>query len=184
MVKCNGKDEANDELGVIDELLQNYRPFDDLVFGSPEAEERHWVYARYACGDPISKIAADRGMSMEQIYQIMRSCPDEYEATKKRREDFTGLRITRSQALIDAWNLRFLEDMTEGRVLVTAELLKEVSKINKDLTARVQLFQGKANFVVEARDGIKTNEALLKLCTAVKAAGDALDLSSIEGSEQ
>ena len=160
----------------MDELCQ-------LTFGeADDGGKREWIYARYACGDHIGTIAHDAQISPEQVYNIMKSCPDDYEKTKIRREQFCGLRLIRSVSLIDAWNLKMLERLDVEEV--SAETIKELSKLCKDLAHRVQLYEGKATEIIKSQygDAITIEEALRRIVEA-KAAGTALDTGSV-GSEE
>lgn len=156
---------------------------EQLLFGSKKDTDRLWIYSRYAAGDPISIIAADARLSLAQVYDLMRECPDDYEKTKKQREQFSGLRVGRSLSLVDAYNLRLLEKFTEDETVVTAEMIKELAKLCKELAHRNQLYEGKATEIVDSRFSTKTlsvEEAESRLAEA-KAAGTGIDNSSIEG---
>ena len=155
-----------------------------LTFGeAKDHAKREWIYARYAAGDHLGTIAADAGLSANQVYDIMKSCPENYETTKMRREQFTGLRLIRSQSLLDAWNLRMLEDMDNEKVTVTPDIIKELVKLNKDLAHRVQLYEGKATEIVDmqTREKPLPLEEMERRIAAAKAAGDGIDMGSVEG---
>ncbi len=73
-----------------------------LLFGNSEEKELHFIYARYAMGDPVSMIAADLGISEAKVRTRMSTQPERYEEIKKQREAFTGIRLQRSLSLVDA----------------------------------------------------------------------------------
>jgi len=152
-----------------------------LIFGETKDHgKREWIYARYACGDHIGTIASDSGLSIQQVYDIMKSCPDDYEKTKTQREQFCGLRLIRSLSLLDAYNLRLLEDLTEEKLIATPDTIRELSKLCKDLAHRVQLYEGKATEIIKSKrdDAITLEEAEARIAEA-KAAGTGLDTKSI-----
>ena len=145
---------------------------EELSFGQEEDHgERRWIYARYAAGDHIGTIASDANKSVTQIYEIMKSCPDDYEKTKVRREQFTGLRLNRSQSLLDAWNLRQLEKLDKDGHDLTLDQIKELVKLNKNLAHRIQLHEGKATAIINDISANKTmsiEELEIKLIKLVK----------------
>jgi len=155
-----------------------------LMFGeSKDHGKAVWIYARYACGDSINVIAHDAELSVHQVYEIMKSCPAEYEETKKRREQFTGLRLVRSLSLIDAWNLKKLEELDNE--VMTPDTIKELSKLCKDLAHRVNLYEGKATEIIKSQrsDTITLEEAEARIAEA-KAAGTGIDTKSLGGEDE
>lgn len=144
-----------------------------FLFGNKAAKEAHEVYARYAMGDPVSVIATDLGISTSTVYQMMGKMPDQYETTKKAREDFLGLRLQRSLSLIDAHNLRTLEQITEGTLKPTIEQTKELTRWAKDVAHRLQLHEGKAT-EISGTDEQLTREQVLKILKEQEDAGDGL----------
>ena len=155
-----------------------------LTFGEAgDSCKREWIYARYACGDHIGTIAHDALMSPEHVYNIMKSCPDDYEKTKVRREQFCGLRLIRSLALMDAWNLKKLEELDNGEV--APENIKGLLGLCKDLAHRVQLYEGKATEIIKSQrsDAITLEEAEARIAEAV-AAGTGLDTKSVGGGDE
>lgn len=145
-----------------------------FLFGSKDDQEHEKIYARFAMGDPVSVIAADLGVSESIVYKRMRKYPDLYEETKKAREAFIGLRLQRSVSLIDAHNLRILEDITEGRINPTQEQMKELNRWSKDLSTRLQLHEGKATAIIRTDDKKLSREEALKILEEQKEAGDGL----------
>jgi len=158
---------------------------EQLLFGDKRDTERNLIYARYASGDPVSIIAADTGMTEEEVYAIMRSCPAENEKVKQRREQFTGLRTRRSLNLLDAYNLRMLEELIEGKLDLTSEIMKELTKLSKVLAHRVQLLDGKATNIIDQRNNEAMSlEAMKQKIAEAEAAGTGIDTGSIEGEGQ
>lgn len=157
----------------------------ELLFGETKDHGKAaWIYARYAAGDHVGTIAADAGLSIQQVYEIMKTCPDDYEKTKQRREQFCGLRLIRSLSLIDAHNLKILEELDNEKLEVTADTVKELSKLCKDLAHRVQLYEGKATEIIKSkRDDIITLEEAEARIAEARAAGTGLDMKSIGGEE-
>ena len=144
-----------------------------LLFGSSDDMELHFIYARYAMGDPVSLIAADLGCSESQIHAKMRKRPEQYEETKKQREAFTGLRLQRSLSLVDAHNLRILEDITEGRIEPSHELMKELNRWSKDVAHRLQLHEGKATEITGSDEKL-TRKQVMEILKEQEEAGDGL----------
>ena len=159
---------------------------DSLLFGEKSKKGlREWIYARYACGDPVSVIAAEEGISTNEVYLLMKSCPDDYEKTKVQREQFNGVRIVRSLSLVDAHNLRVLEGLLDKTIseIVLSEAFREIAKIGKDLAHRVNLFEGKATEIVEqqTREKPMPLDEMERRIAEAKNAGDGIDNGSVEG---
>ena len=146
-----------------------------LSFGGREGQ-REWVYARYSMGDQLEVIAADCGKTVNQILVLMREVPALYEQTKKAREAFSGLTLKRSQSIIDAYNLRKLEALNSGKLDLeeSADSIKELGKLVKDIANRVRLHEGKATAIVRVDDEELTMEGLKEKIRKIEAAGDGL----------
>ena len=144
-----------------------------LLYGGGKDGKAEEIYARYAMGDPISKIAEDAGVSISSLYTIMQRKPDAYESSKQAREDYLRLRVRRSLCLLDAYNLRLLEDLTEGKLDPDANTMKHLATLVKDLAHRDQLYQGKATEIIRD-DRVLSIEELEERIQAVKNAGDGL----------
>lgn len=145
-----------------------------LIFGDKEQSSLACVYARYAMGDPCSVIATDLGCTEADVTRKMRVMPEKYDETKKARECFLNIRLRRSLSLVDAWNLRQLEDLIEGRLSVTSDVVKELGKIAKDIFNRLQLQEGKATEILKVEDKRMTIPELEAKIKRVKEAGDGI----------
>lgn len=144
-----------------------------LSFGGRD-NTRLWIYARYAMGDQLEVIAADCGKSEAQVLTLMREMPEEYETTIKAREAFSGLTLKRSQSIIDAYNLRLLEDLNSGKLVATTETIKELGKLVKEIANRVRLHEGKATAHIRVDDVELSLEEYKRRLDEVEDAGDAL----------
>jgi len=153
-----------------------------LTFGADRENDRAAAYARYAMGDPVSVIASDMNKSESAILAMMRERPEEYEETKKKREDFTGVRVNRSLSLVDATRLRLLEILAEEKDLknelrdkdsVVSKLLNKLGEWEKSLSHRHQLYQGKATDIVKHEE-VRTIEDVEQKIKEIKDAGDGL----------
>ena len=161
---------------------------DSLLFGDQNKQGlREWIYARYACGDPVSVIAKEEAISIQKVYAIMNSCPEDYEDTKVKREQFNGLRIVRSLALVDAHYLRVLEAMLDDNVstLIKSEAFKELSKLSRNLALRVQLYEGKATEIIEqqTREKPMPLEEMRQRLEDAESVGTGLDDLSVNGGD-
>lgn len=173
VVNDDNKNDAEEaeEMGVC------YEPAieDRLLLGGEDSKSA-WIYARYAMGDPVSVIAAATNKSPAQVLAIMRERPKEYEQTKQLREHFMGLRINRSLSLIDAYNLRVLEALTEGHLSasLTGDVVKKLGRIAKSLAHRHQLHEGKATEIVQSLDKVMTMDEMKDRMKEMENAGDAI----------
>lgn len=144
-----------------------------LSFGGRDGK-REWIYARYAMGDQLEVIAQDCGITKAKVLELMREMPEAYEETIKAREAFSGLTVKRSLSIADAYNLRMLEKLNDGTLEPTPDLVKEMSKLVKELANRVRLHEGKATAIVRVDDEELTLEGLKEKIKKVEAAGDGL----------
>lgn len=146
-----------------------------LLFGDKKQDNIEFIYSRYAMGDPVSLIAADLGIAESEVRRKMRTQPDKYEDTKKQRECFLNIRLRRSLSLVDAWNLRQLELLIEGVKPPTAEVVKELGRIAKDIFNRLQLQEGKATEIVKVEDKRLTIDEMKAKIKKIEAAGDGIN---------
>jgi hypothetical protein len=146
-----------------------------LIFGDAKQNTLAEIYSRYAMGDPVSVIAADLGCPEVTVRRMMRTRPDDYEETKKLRECFLHIRLRRSLSIIDAINLRNLEALLEGRSKLSADAIKELCKLSKDIFNRLQLQEGKATEIVSVEDKRMTIPEMEAKIKKIKAAGDGIN---------
>jgi len=149
---------------------------DYLLYGDEKEAKVQHVYARYAMGDPVSVIAANLGIKESEVLLMMRTRPDEYEQTKLAREAFIGVRLQRSVSLVDAMNLRLLEDITENRVTPTDDQMKAISRWIKHASERLALHEGKPTSSVKL-DVSETLEEIEAWTKKVRAAGNGINLT-------
>jgi len=154
-----------------------------LTFGKRDEKHKRneWIYARYACGDSVKDIARDAGITPKRVYEIMKSCPENYEETKARREQYCGLRLMRALSLIDSQILRFVEDASQKEFEeLDPRTQRELRLLIGDLSHRVQLHEGKATQIIQSQfsDSITLDEAEKRIADA-KAAGMGLDDRSV-----
>ncbi len=146
-----------------------------LTFGDPKEKGVQFIYSRYAMGDPVSVIAADLNCSPESVVRMMQMQPEKYEDTKKQRECFLNIRLRRSLSLVDAYNLRQLELLIEGIMPPSAEVIKELGKLAKDIFNRLQLQEGKATEIVKIEDKRLTIPEMKAKIQRIEAAGDGIN---------
>jgi len=148
-----------------------------LLYGdvSDKLAQLQHVYAMYAMGDPVSVIAKSLGKTEPEVHRMMKTRPDDYEATKQAREAFIGVRLQRSVSLVDAMNLKKLEDWREGRSSPTIDELKAIDKWIKHASDRLALHEGKPTSAVKV-DVSETLEEIEAWTKKVRAAGNGINL--------
>ena len=151
-----------------------------LMFGPGPNNDRAYAYSRYAVGDPLSEIAKDSGLSIQDVLALMRQRPSEFAETKQMREDFERLRVQRSLSIIDDHNLGVLEGIQAGTVVVDKDLRKELTKMAKDLAHRHALNEGKATAHMKITDELLTDEEVRDRLKAQDEAGHGLAVDDIE----